>query len=786
MNHDFALNRRGGWRRRVAAVALAIGCAGGAVAADDPSLPDGFLAYRPYNGFVFEAVHVLPARHDHLNVVEVDDYALSRGMDEIRLSAAGSFDDEMKQNKQRDEDREKQVKLIAVPDQYVAEFKAMQSAPNGDAAYALGKDLPEVIRLYTAAAADFHAAHPTVIERKPDEIWPKPPMAGPMDREQRAALEKAIPRFQAVLDLPDASKTPRGVAAAYMLGRSYALRGDPGDAALAEKAFVLTRTLARAGLPDPDGLAVASFGDQARLRRAAGDLSSTIGLYAEQATRGSVEGVESLKWVTQALYQDPDGMAKVENIPLGQRLLIAYALEYNDDGRVREYVYVPGGHPYGNVDNGTMDLIVRTAKQWPKDKIVWPDRLAALAYRTGDMDFVHALVDGQDTALAWWLKAKMLVANGKLAEAEAAYRKVLAKSPATPDPDGLSPFNESAACAEMTQLERVRGKFIPALRDLLACNRTYRVEQSYDLTFYLGERVLTTAELQSIVATLPPDRSSPAGMITDFQGAELRSELAKRLVREERYQDALAYADAVMVIPINKYDASFDTGLSKSLKTQHDLIQAYATAHEQTQNAGSDVAKAAAWYQLALLTRVEHGEILDHDSELYKDKATPDLPGVSSSELARLKANYTTPDQDNLRWYIAYDDALKAAQLVPSHSQAYAAILCHAAHWMNEAPPEAIDGHDPIANLRQAWQLYVKHGAYVQWAGDFGHQCSDPDFDAAARPLWWHRLTKRMARLHVHPFALILAGSALLTLVFAGLLIIRRRKGTSRLRETDT
>lgn len=749
------------------------------MSADSPSIPDGFLAYPPYNGFVFEAVHLLPARHDHLNIIEVPDYALSNAIGQIQYSAAQSSDEVREENKQRDEDRQKQIKLTAVPDQYTAQFKAMQSAPNGDAAYAIGKDLSEAIRLYASAAVDFHVAHPTVVVRQPDANWSKPPSAGPMDMEQRTALDKAISRFQAVLELPDASKASRGVAAAYMLGRSYALRGDPGDAALAEKAFVVTRTLARAGLPDPDGLAVASFGDQARLRRAAGDLSSTIGLYAEQATRGSVEGVESLKWVAQALYQDPDGMAKVENIPLAQRVLIAYALEYNDDGSVHEYVYTPGGHPDGNVDNGTMDLIVRTARQWPKEKIAWPDRLAALAYRTGDIDFVHALVDGQDTALAWWLKAKLLLADGKLAEAETAYRKVMAKSLSVSDPDGLSFFNESAACAEMTQLERVREEFIPAMRDYVACSRTYQVQQPYDLPTYLGERVLTTAELQSIVTALPPDRASPTGSITDFPGAQLRTELAKRLMREGRYQDALAYADAVMVIAASTYDESFDTGLSKNLKTQRDMIQAYAAAHDQAQNASSAVAKAAAWYQLALLTRVEHSQIFDHDSPLYKDRATPDLPGVSPGELARLKQNYATPDQDNLRWYIAFDDALKAAQLVPTHSQAYAAILCHAAHWMNEAPPEAIDGRDPIAGLQQAWQLYVKHGAYVRWTTDFGHHCQDPDFDAAARPAWWHRFTRFIARLHIHPLTLIAVGSALLilALVLIGLLIIKRRKG---------
>jgi tetratricopeptide (TPR) repeat protein len=763
----------------VAAVAMAVGCAGTAMAADDPSIPPGFLAYPPYNGFVFEAVHLLPVRHDQLIVVEVDDDMLLRGIEAIRASAATSPNDEAEQARQKDEVRAKLAKLVAVPGQFAAQFKAMQAAPDGDAAYALGQDLPEAIRLYTAAAVDFHVAHPTVIERQPDVVWPKPEPSGPMDAEQRAALDKAIPRFQAVLDLQGASRASRAVAAAYMLGRSYALRANPGDQALAEKAFVLTRTLARAGLPDPDGLAVASFGDQARLRRGAGDLGSAVGLYAEQATRGSVEGVESLKWVAQALYNDPDGMAKTENVPLAQRLLIAYALEYNDDGRVGEYVYTPGRHPYGNVDNGTMDLLVRTAKQWPREKIVWPDRMAALAYRTGDFDFASTLIDGQDTALAWWLKAKLLVADGKLAEAEAAYKKVMAKSPATPDPDGLSPFNESAACSEMAQLERARGEFMSAMHDQIACDRTYVTAQSNNQISYLSERVLTTAELQGIVATLPADPSMQTSMVIDADSSLLHSELARRLVREGHYEEALPYAGTSVSNYVNKGDLSFDTGLSKTLKSQRDLIQAYATAHEQTTHATSAVTNAAAWYELALLARVEHEEIMDHDSSLFKNQPTPAFPGVSSSELTRLKENYTKPDQDNLRWYVAFDDALKAAQLVPARSQAYAAILCHAGHWMNQAP-SGIDGNDPAAGLRQAWQLYVKHGAYVRWAGSFGHQCPDPDFDAAARPAWWRRVKKWIVKFHVHPLtvAAIAVSSLLLALGVVAWLI--RKKLTHR------
>jgi hypothetical protein len=381
--------------------------------------------------------------------------------------------------------------------------------------------------------------------------------------------------------------------------------------------------------------------------------------------------------------------------------------------------------------------------------------------------------------LAKWLQAKMLVADGKLTEAEATYKKVVAMSLATPYPNGLSPFNESAACAEMAQLERARGEFIPAMRDQLACDRTYDGLQFSGLTTYLAERVLTTAELRDVVSTLPPDPSTSTSRVMDYDSIMLHSELAKRLMREGRYKEALPYADAVGEVSVANFDPSFDTGLSKRLKTQRDLIQAYATAYDQTKHATSELAQAAAWYELALLTRVEHGEIMDHDSPLYKEKPTSNFPGVSSSELARLKDNYTTPDQDNLRWYTAFDDAQKASQLVPPRSQAYAAILCHSAHWMNEAPP--VDSRDPTAGFHQAWQLYVKHGAYVPWADSFGHDCPDPDFDAAAQPSWVHRLKRLSSRFHAHPTAASVAALGLLViasvLALGGWLL--RRRGRS-------
>jgi cellulose synthase operon protein C len=756
---------RGACKWLVLLTVIVTGNIANAFAANEPNIPSGFLAYPPRNGFIFEAVHLLPMRNDYLLVVEMEDGDVGVGSRVVQAAMARSSKEALQQGDQRESERAAQARLAAVPDHLVKEFKAAYASSSGDGAFATGNHLPAAIRLYTAAAVDFHVAHPSIVMRQSDENG----AAGPMDSEQRASLEKAIPRFQSVLDLPDAERRSRGVASAYMLGRSYALRAAPGDAALAEKAFVLTRTLARAGYPDPDGLAVASFGEQARLLRAAGDLASTVGLYAEQAARGSIEGVDSLKWVAQALYDDPDGMAKVENIPLGQRLLIAYALERANTGWGNNYVYSPEEHRSLAENDGVLDQILRTAKRWPREKIAMPDRLATVAYRRGDLDYVHALVDERETALAWWIKAKLFVVGDKLADAEFAYKRVVALSPAVPDPDGLSSSNEIAACSELTQLERSRGEFIAAIKDQIACDKSYEGFGT-GLTGYLVDRVLSTGEARAIVDAFPPPSSDSANWSIDSDRGELRSVLAQRLMREGRYDDALAYANALY--PASTPDLSGDTGLSLSIKNERDLMTAYGVSVRKTESASSPLARAAAWYQLALLTRIHNAQIMGHDSPENEDEGAPDFPHASFAERVRLKENYRAPARKGLHWFLAFDEALKAAELTPRHSQAYAAILCHAGHWMKQAPDR--ESAEASSRLHQAWQLYLRNGSYFPWAAHFGSHCPDPDFAAASRPAWSQRLDGLAVRIHRHRVAI--AGVMMSLLILAALAWLLRRR----------
>ncbi len=743
---------------------VAASFAGVAMAADDPSIPPGFLAYPPHDDFAFEATHLFPARYDDLDVVEERAYVASLYdlAQELR---------EHDPHPRAYERRYTDTTLAAVPAPLDKVVKDMRAAANGDAAYELGKDLPAAIRLYTAAAVDFRLAHTMITSWDPYERAPPPP--GPMDKEEQAALGAAMARFQAVLRLPEAEKAPRAVPAAYMLGRGYVLRGLPGDLAEAEKAFVLTRSLARQGLPDPDGLAVASFGEQARVRRAQGDLASTIDLYAEQAVRGSGVGMDSLGWVAQALYEDPQGMAKVEDLPRAQRILIAYALRVNDDGDFLKFTYTREPDSPDQSDEHHVDRItpmLQIAKRWPREKIGWPDRMAALAYRAGDMDFARSLVADQDSALAWWIKAKLLIGDGKLAEAEVAYHKAVGAPSKFDDLGRLTPDKVGDACAEMIQLERARGEFTQAMGDALACDKEeagLSVGLRADPVSYIAERTLTTRELKDFVDAQPAvvdgprDANSTAPRDRNEQARiDLRSMLAQRLVREGRAAEAIPYADTTF--DLSSWNDSLDTGLSKNLKTQRDLMQWYYTVQTQSVHAASNVEKAYAWYQQALVIRIHDDSITAHRSPRYTDEATPLFPGVSTSELVRLKSNYSSPDQDNLHWYIAYDDALKAAQLVPRRSQAYAAILCHAAHWMHQAP--AVGDRDPERMFKAAWKLYLENGAHVSWAKSFGHLCPEPDFEAAAMPAWRREAKAFHVRLERHPLLV----SSLLALLLLG------------------
>jgi hypothetical protein len=254
-------------------------------------------------------------------------------------------------------------------------------------------------------------------------------------------------------------------------------------------------------------------------------------------------------------------------------------------------------------------------------------------------------------------------------------------------------------------------------------------------------------------------------------------------MRAGRFDDAQAYfAQGV--------DARFsDVDLRAKAK-------AYAADVHDGDHAWTDIGKAEARYAAAKIAR-------DNGMELFGFEQGPDygdngggyqggsgqsaetLKGdlVTAGEHQRFNDSAAQPDRRFHYRYLAADRAVSAADLLPPRSQAFAASLCMATHWMLEGPPdynEATDGDatKPLNERQRRAQAYyaryVKQGPYVEWADSFGWNCEEPDF-ASARELQRAQQIKAVK----HAIRKYLPVEiAVLVLAVAGLvfLVIRRRR----------
>src|SRR5713101_1762393 len=375
--------------RRLAIAIVCFGLSASIALACGPNFPWQLLSNRagtlratPRNSFAFEAAHLVAPPKDKLKAVE----------DASLLSMAESE---------------------GLSDQQARVVQSIRLERSGDLAFQAGVALPPSVRLYTAAAVDF----------------------------RRGNLSAATERFQAILKLPTNDQSPRATWAAYMVGQTYARAGEADKASVA---FQLTRILAIGGAPDPLGLAVASYGEEARLHlaRAAsyltgpgptlpaerrGDsrraIDAAVILYAEQAARGSRSGINSLRTIAQLLFQ-PDPVhgsqtgwldASIGDATV-QRLLVAYVLAMLED--VPAYGEpMDAGRQFHRVEpNGAVRTLLWAISNGPGvAHVAGADRLAALAYRSGEYDLARQFADQSPGPLASWVRAKLDCSKGSRA-----------------------------------------------------------------------------------------------------------------------------------------------------------------------------------------------------------------------------------------------------------------------------------------------------------------------------------------------------------------------------------
>jgi tetratricopeptide (TPR) repeat protein len=754
------------WNRKIATAAvLAAGCGAAAIACG-PFFPWQLLDDRaqtlratPVNSFGFEAKHLAPTPVDKLKPVESFDFAW-----------ASQMKDQQAENTARELGEAESAGLTT---NEVTLLRAARAAASGPEALEKGKGLPLAVLHYTAGAVAWH---------KSDYAFAKT-------------------QFETLLRLPENLRKPRAVWAAYMMGR---IAAESHDAQGAASGLQWARDMARKGAPDPLGLAVASYGEEARVhlhaaealleadgRTASGgqgtidseankysgsvlpdrqnepfrmEIAQAVALYAEQAAHGSNSGMQSLRIVAEFLLDRSDRIAAVAREPQVQRLMVAYAL------RLAENNTYDHSHDTGYTVPNTIQLNNQLSAERKTDVFAdliavlkmqthpaGADRIAALCYSRGDWACAGDFARKSGSPLAAWVEAKLATQRGDLAAAAKFYAQAVHGFPTS---TALEEDGRKLVLGESGVVALARGDYVDALAKLWPVSGTYWSDVAY-----LSERVLTVDELKTFVdAHVPRGKASvvdgnPAPYGTPFDSrVTLRDLLARRLMREKRYDEALPYFSTDKV---------------------RETAKAYAEALKRAGRSWGKVDQAEALFQAATIARQSGMEIMgtegppdeyftQGDFELGLGRNTLSGPFITKGERDRFAASKATPDQRFHYRYVAIGEAAAAAGLVPPRSQAFAALLCHATQW---------SGRDP-ARAKALWLRYVKQGARVPFATTFGVKCPAPDFKGAIQ--MERKLMIREARTYVshHRWWFAGGGAAVLSII-AGLvvfLLLRRNR----------
>ncbi|MEO6688861.1 MAG: hypothetical protein ABIS07_09270 [Dokdonella sp.] len=622
--------------------------------------------------------------------------------------------------------------------------QSVRAQSDADMAYASGEGLPEDARRYLAGAVAF--AH--------------------------GELAVAGQRFASVLALPPMDRKHYEVWAVYMQARSFA-EHDPQQSM---HAYAQVRERVAAGAEDPLGLALDSYGEEARLHVAAHDIPAAVRLYAEQAAQGSRFGDASLALVAQRVLRDPASLQQAVHDPLSRKLLAVY-LRTRGDGFIYDDIADAGSQGH-KVAAGTAPL-PSTAFADALEHVTIEDgdgvaQLAAFAYQHGRYELAAKFAAKSHEGPAAWVRAKLALRAGELPRAAAAYAEavkafpVYVPKPATDDNlrDGDNDY--CRVQGEAGTLALARSEYVAAMEHLYAAAPVYSADAAF-----VAERVLTVEELHAFVDAHAGEAAKAQSMQEgggEYTARPFAATLARRFLRAERWDEAPAYFDDPIV-----------------RKKAH----AYADARRSAVR-GGDIERAQAWYQASVLARQNGMELLGYDygpdmaswggsfenvyafgygpsrlDDTQSSAAKTVLPfeaGPGADERRRAEATRARPDKRFHYRYVAAEFAARGADLVPHRSQAYAALLCAATGYVLNTD---------VDSARTYWRRYVKDGPHVAWAVAFGTRCEVPDFADAERRRHSERVAAfRHAARKALPYAVV-GGLALLA--FAALAWQRRR-----------
>lgn len=498
---------------------------------------------------------------------------------------------------------------------------------------------------------------------------------------------KARATWERLLARPEAERKFKSVWAAYMLGKSW-------EEEAPEKAvgyFQQVRDLARRGFPDTLGLATASLGWEARVHLNQSRHREAIHLYLEQLAAGDYSAIESLKITAASAWEDPEARHDLlAKDPILQKVITAFVISARrSPGDVIAMRWLSAVEAAGIEDVDSVE------------------KLALAAYQDGAFDMAARWIKhAPATPLAQWLQAKLLLRDGKLAQAAMLLSEVSQSFPLNAPGTNAPASLVDNLFVSLTQAYRSPGGVGVQVLGELGVLRLARNQYAESLdallrsgfwgdAAYVAERVLMLDELKAYVGRHWPVPKShtndldvaAADLVSTNPGERLRYLLARRLTRELRGAEARDYYPA-------QWRPKFDELVAK-------LIEGW----DETRYSAE---RARALFAAACIARTNGMELLgtevgpdwfihggNFDYGVTAEGRTNDhfkIVPASKDELRRVFAHKADPEARFHYRYQAAFLAWEAAKFMPDNSDETAFVLWRAGEWLKQRDPLTADG----------------------------------------------------------------------------------------------
>ena len=587
-------------------------------------------------------------------------------------------------------------------------------------------------------------------------------------RQGPTHYDEAKKAWLALLNRPAGERHYRTLWATFMLGKLAMKAGDPD----AVKWFEKTRDLARQGFADSLGMAADSYGWQGRSEWKQGHPDKAAPLFLTQLALGDESAIVSLK----ALIPDRDPIDGTLNYgpepapadttgnappappdpatlaalkaaatdPLLRRLVTAHILATGWGARW------PGFSADGA--NTRSQRWLQTISAVKPDNLQDAEYLGWLAYMVGDYKQAQHWLDASKSTspAADWLHAKLQLRGGDL---KAAVKSLAGAVDTLSSPDRYTGWSDGAyadanksgpgygsiadeetwtmgesANGDLGLMHLEGGDFVQAM-DLLLKGGLWQDAA------YIAERVLTADELKAYVDKMPPPgpATKPApgsillyGDTSEDTTTRMRNLLGRRLVREDRYNEASLYLTAPYDKIVQKYAAALKDGANTSLPKEQ-RAKAYFTAawlarYDGMELMGTEVSpdgfnSDGDFPDTDFAQERSTAKYKNEDGQMVVPDATDGAP-ATKAELARLKKNQIEPDQRYHYRFIAAAVAMRAAALLPDQTEELADVVNTAGHWIANADEQLGNKYFQVIDRRASKTKIGAQASKAHWYVD--------------------------------------------------------------------